>query len=160
MNKTLYLKDDDGPLWDRARELSGDKLSPVIVEALKTYVAEKEKTAEGFHRIVINYADIYSGLLLKSQAFEGKWLVHSDENLVLLFEGVAYQVSVALTAKRNFAVLRFELPDGSGEATNRGCLDAFKSIEQIAAREEHGFLTLARVIQDRHGIVPVEELDI
>lgn len=42
MNKTIYLKNEDGPIWDRARELSRGKLSVIVMEAVKKYVAKTE----------------------------------------------------------------------------------------------------------------------
>jgi rRNA maturation endonuclease Nob1 len=42
MNKTLYIKDSDGPIWDRARELAtinGMGLSQLIIGLIKRYVA-------------------------------------------------------------------------------------------------------------------------
>ena len=57
MNKTIYLKDGEGPLWERARELAGDKLSPVIVSALKQFVVVKEAESKGFQRIEVSFND-------------------------------------------------------------------------------------------------------
>lgn len=45
MNKTIYIKDEDGPIWDRARELTHGKLSALIMGDLKAFVLEAEKYA-------------------------------------------------------------------------------------------------------------------
>lgn len=41
-NKTLYIKASDVAMWKRASELSGGYLSPVIVNFLRQFVAERE----------------------------------------------------------------------------------------------------------------------
>src|SRR5258705_13417546 len=75
MNKTLYLKDEDGPIWDRARELSNDKVSQIIVSALKNFVAQREAEAAGYERIVVEYNDAHDGGRPRGKAFFGRWLI-------------------------------------------------------------------------------------
>jgi hypothetical protein len=71
MNKTIYVRDEDAEVWERARALAGE-LSPVITSLLKTFVAAKEVETLGFERIVLRYRD--RGLP-KAQAFMGRWLI-------------------------------------------------------------------------------------
>ena len=47
MNKTLYIREEDAAIWDRARELTGEKLSNFLTQLLKAYVAEQEAKALG-----------------------------------------------------------------------------------------------------------------
>ncbi len=42
MNKTIYIRDEDAPTWEKAREASGGHLSPIIMAALKQWLAEQE----------------------------------------------------------------------------------------------------------------------
>jgi len=51
--KTIYVKDEDLPIFERARELSDDSLSGMIVEALRRYIKAEEARAEGFQEIII-----------------------------------------------------------------------------------------------------------
>src|SRR5665213_110800 len=51
VNKTIYVRDEDVPTWEKAKGLAGDKLSPIIASALKRYVAEEEWKQKGFERI-------------------------------------------------------------------------------------------------------------
>lgn len=39
---TLYVKDADAPVWERARQLAGDSLSSVVGRALSEYVEQEE----------------------------------------------------------------------------------------------------------------------
>jgi hypothetical protein len=79
MNKTLYVREEDGAVWERARELAGDKLSPVIVTALKKFVAEKEAELNLMDRIVIRYSDKENGGRPTAKAFYGRWLITREE---------------------------------------------------------------------------------
>ena len=81
MNKTLYIRDEDVPLWDRARELAGDKLSPVVVESLKRFVAEEEARPKGFERIVLEFDDAKDNGKPKRKAFSGRWIYSETEPL-------------------------------------------------------------------------------
>jgi len=45
--KTIYVKAEDLPVFERAEELGGDSLSAVIAEALKRFVERKEAEAAG-----------------------------------------------------------------------------------------------------------------
>jgi len=74
MNKTIYLRDEEGPVWERARELAGDKLSPVIVTALKHFVAAKEAESKDFERIQLDFDDSDDHNLPKRKAFYGRWV--------------------------------------------------------------------------------------
>jgi len=42
---TLYVKDADAPIWERARQLAGDSLSSIVSLALAAYVDEQETKA-------------------------------------------------------------------------------------------------------------------
>lgn len=45
MNKTIYIKDDQEQIWTRARDLSENRISKVIIEALKEFIAKREAAA-------------------------------------------------------------------------------------------------------------------
>ena len=74
MTKTIYVKDEDVALWDRAREIAGEKLSPVIIEGLKRFVAEKDAEAKGFARIEVHYSDSDAHNIPRAKAFYGRWI--------------------------------------------------------------------------------------
>lgn len=39
---TLYVKDSDAPIWDKARQIAGDSLSSIVSRALAAYVEQDE----------------------------------------------------------------------------------------------------------------------
>lgn len=52
MNKTLYIRDEDAEIWDRARKIApGGKLSPIIVEALRRYAEGTTPTPTLMERV-------------------------------------------------------------------------------------------------------------
>src|SRR5258708_1005394 len=81
MNKTIYVRDEDTAIWDRAKELAGDKLAPVIMEGLKKYVAEREAQAKGFERIQIRFHDQQSNGMPRAKAFYGRWIYSPEKPL-------------------------------------------------------------------------------
>ena len=99
MNKTLYLKDEDGPIWDEARKLAGDKLSRVVVSALKRYISEKAAKAKGFGRIVVEYNDYDANRLMRKKAFQGRWVFSPEDPIFVIDRNAKYGYAVAETIK-------------------------------------------------------------
>ncbi|MCO1657511.1 EXLDI protein [Pseudonocardia humida] len=52
-NKTIYVSDEDLPLFKRAAELAGGSLSAAIGAALRRYVDAEEGRTEGFDEITV-----------------------------------------------------------------------------------------------------------
>ena len=52
-NKTIYVSDDDMPLFERAQELAGANLSAAIVRALRRYIEIEEARQRGFEEITV-----------------------------------------------------------------------------------------------------------
>jgi len=52
-NKTVYVSDDDLPLFQRAQELVGGNLSGAIVTALRRFIELEEGRQSGFEEIVL-----------------------------------------------------------------------------------------------------------
>ncbi|WP_019932194.1 EXLDI protein [Nocardia sp. BMG111209] len=52
-NKTVYVKDEDLPLFDRAQELVGGNLSGAILAALRRFIELEEGRMAGFEEVVL-----------------------------------------------------------------------------------------------------------
>ena len=107
MNKTLYVKDEDGPIWDQARELTGDKLSQFIMEKLRIFVNEEKAKSSGYERIVLHY---YEKGIPKAKGFYGRWIIDTSSPTVVREEAADYpdlSYIVAETQKGNYVVLEF-----------------------------------------------------
>jgi EXLDI family protein len=52
-NKTIYVSDDDLPLFERAQELSGANLSSAIVRALRRFIEVEEARQNGLEEITV-----------------------------------------------------------------------------------------------------------
>src|SRR3954454_5794926 len=52
-NKTIYVSDDDLPLFERAQELAGANLSSAIVRALRRYIELEEAKQSGLDEITV-----------------------------------------------------------------------------------------------------------
>ncbi len=52
-NKTIYVSDDDLPLFERAQALSGANLSSVITRALRRFIELEEARQRGFDEITV-----------------------------------------------------------------------------------------------------------
>lgn len=159
MNKTIYLRDDEVPLWERARELSDNKLSPVIVSALRRYVADKEAETKPFERIVVQYADGMDHDVPKAKAFYGKWIIPPEEEYgfsIPQSPDFLNCYAVAVTAKGAAVVYSWNLNRPLGKKYNEG-FSVYPDLESAALDEEVNAAACEAIV--RRG-VPVEELDI
>lgn len=52
-NKTIYVSDDDLPLFERAQELAGSNLSSAIVQALRRFIEVEEARQRGMDEITV-----------------------------------------------------------------------------------------------------------
>lgn len=148
VNKTLYLPDDEAATWDKARQLAGDRLSPIILSALKDFISRKEAEKAGFERIEVAFDDPDDNGRPKRKAFYGKWLFSPDE---------PYRVgircySVAITAKDN---LVFHSWDTIGARVEK--FRIFTSFDEALNDSSVRYVALEAL---RKRGVPVEELDI
>jgi len=159
MNKTLYIRDEDVQVWDRARELAGDKLSPIIVAGLKKFISEKEGEEaqnKGFKRIRVAYNDADEHGIPKLKAFHGKWIYTPEKPLVLTSEDgyISDSYAIAQTAKRNFVFVTWT-DDPEGRRNER--FTVVPSLEAAAGDKELN--VAARHAMKKLGL-RVEELDI
>ncbi|HME59185.1 MAG TPA: hypothetical protein VKF63_12660 [Terracidiphilus sp.] len=159
MNKTIYIRDEDEPTWDRARELTGAKgVSSVIVEGLKDFILKKEAEeaeAKGFQRITVKFNDAEAHHIPRIKAFHGKWIIPlTKPEKVESEDGYRrWSYSVAITAKGAAVVYWVE-----EEADTRGqYFRIYPSLEFAAADPRVNWA--ARIAIEALG-VPVEELDI
>lgn len=69
-NKTIYVSDDDMPLYQRAQELAGGNLSSAISRALRRFIEVEEGRQEGYDEVVVSVGpgvgrkQRFSGVLL------------------------------------------------------------------------------------------------
>lgn len=163
MNKTIYIRDQDVPTWDRARELAGEKLSPVIITALQKYIVDKEAEeakAKGFERIEVAYSDSMSYRLPRKKAFIGRWVFPPQKPEYLLSEDEPdrHLYALAITAKGNVVVLSWSEGVENGEMYSTGrSFIVYGSLEEAASDPSSNYV--ARQAFEKLG-VPVEELDI
>jgi EXLDI family protein len=52
-NKTIYVSDDDLPIYGRAQELAGGNLSAAISRALRRFVDDEEGRREGYKQFTV-----------------------------------------------------------------------------------------------------------
>ncbi|HEY3739437.1 MAG TPA: hypothetical protein VGL53_06320 [Bryobacteraceae bacterium] len=158
MNKTIYIRDADVGVWDRAKELAADGLSPIIVDALRAYVLGREARHKGFERILLAFTDSESHVP-KKIAFYGRWIYdlqhpwsYSAESDDLAHRNFA----VAETAKGGVAVFSWS----SHDEVEYEIGHTFKNYSSFLKAAADPFVRPAiQMAMSKRG-VEVEELDI
>lgn len=72
-NKTIYVADDDMPLYQRAQELVGGNLSAAITTALRRYIELEEGRQEGFDEITVKVGQGVGRKVRFSGVLLGEW---------------------------------------------------------------------------------------
>lgn len=72
-NKTIYVSDDDLPLFQRAQELVGGNLSGAVTTALRRFIELEEGRLEGFDEIVLRVGRDGVRQVRFSGALLGEW---------------------------------------------------------------------------------------
>ncbi len=105
-NKTIYVRERDVGLWERAEELAGGNVSALLAEALRRFVEEEElKEKTGMETIEVSLWGAEDKP--RPVQFVGRWLLHPDPDETRTGEpgydaGTYY--GVALTRRGNIAV--------------------------------------------------------
>jgi hypothetical protein len=130
-NKTIYIREADAEVWQRAEKLAGDSVSALITDALRRYVEEEElKERTGMESIEVEFWGPEESPYYAT--FVGRWLLWPDESETRTGEpgydlGAYY--GVALTRRGNIAVYIRHVNDrfapilhtyGSFEAAEKG----------------------------------------
>jgi EXLDI family protein len=104
-NKTIYVSDDDLPLYERAQALAGGNLSAAVSRALRQFVDAQEAREGGYQQVTVQVGagrdrreKRFSGVLL------GEWRHPTAERRIERFR-------VYRTPKGKFALHVSRMPD-------------------------------------------------
>ena len=160
--RTLYVREEDQPIWDQAKEVIGESLSTHLTNYLRTIVTAQQAATQGADRIVLSFRQ--SGIP-RTKAFYGRWLISPDQPFEVWERDSEGDIipdvppdyyALAITPKHNIVVFRF------GEQKEKGKFDwgelrVFDSFDGAnSAKLPHGLIATA---METLG-VEVEELDI
>lgn len=140
--KTLYVRDEDVQIWERAEAIDNESLSSVVTTALRRYVLSKEMGGP-YERIELKVAVFTEDGRIdgsRTVAFQGRFLARQGGCLV-------YE-----TAKKRIA---FYSP-----MDEYFCLDDYDSLDEAAKAKKYSSTLLSEVAGALHGANWVEELDI
>jgi len=134
-NKTIYVSDDDLPLFERAQELAGANLSSAVVRALRRFIEVEEARQRGFDEITVT---VNGQGAHRSKRFLGQRLVRWLQPIA---NGKGTQVlNVYRTARNHYALHTRSLldwpfaggdPDYNGDPKNWGVGQGF--LQKIAS---------------------------
>lgn len=109
-NKTLYVREEDAPLWERVEKAAQkvrQSVSTVVVAALNAYLPTIERT-EQVDELTVDMRDNEGREW--TEGFRGRWLIEpDDDNRYGPDAGLCY--GVALTAKGAIAVYCYHVND-------------------------------------------------
>lgn len=158
-NKTIYVSDDDLPLYRRAQEMAGGSLSAAITVALKRFVDVADGQQEGYDEITVKVGrgagrkQRFSAILL------GEW-GHSTSSKVEVF-----RVYRSLTGKFVVHVMRSEdWSDASGSTDYssgwRSWVGNWSSNQTWTSTPAEATLTIVDSLQELRDMIPPQLYDV
>ena len=81
-NRTIYVSDDDQPLYQRAQELAGGNLSGAISSALKRYVEAEDARQAGFDEVTVKVGFGAGRKVRFNAVLLGEWFSSAGEKFV------------------------------------------------------------------------------
>ncbi|WP_285681191.1 EXLDI protein [Actinoplanes sp. NBRC 103695] len=159
-NKTIYVSDDDLPLYQRAQDLAGGKLSAAIATALRRYVEFEEGRQLGYAEIVVR---VGQGLGRK-QRFSGVLLAELERS----GNGGTETYRVYRTRSENFAVHveQSEMHVNHGPNSEkwntgwRAWIGDWSANQTWSRTPATSALHVAVTLDDLHALVPQELYDL
>lgn len=128
-NKTIYVKDSDRELWERAERLGGGSVSALLTEALRKYVEESELKERGMETIGLDLG--HNDGTPRPVEFVGRWLLDPEPNETRTtepgYDGGAFY-GVALTKKGRLAIVSEHCNGGWGPELRT--YDSFEKAER------------------------------
>jgi EXLDI family protein len=113
-NKTIYVSEEDLPLYERTQELAGGNLSAAITRALRRFVALEEHRQQGYQEVRVR---VGTGKALRTQRFSGvllgEWRHPTAQHRIEIFQ-------VYRTPKGRFALYRRRSPNWAVWANPEG----------------------------------------
>jgi len=152
-NKTIYVREGDRELWERAEKMAGGSLSGLLAEALRRYIAERESTGnDDADEIIVEIES--RGRMLKKR-FYGRWLVDPSEEIRTGEPGhdAAMAWGVAVSRMGKIVVYTYHVNDGS-----KRWLDYYDSLDE--AEKDVLPADIAGMAADELGIDHIQDLRI
>ncbi|MBU6389360.1 EXLDI protein [Patescibacteria group bacterium] len=166
--KTIYVSEQDSPVFEEARTVAGENLSSIIVRALREFLARQRQKESGFKEIAVRTGSRSSA---REQCFYGTkigdWRGFSDDRQWWM------QAHIYTTQKNNWAVYLIQVCQASlltdkerWRESGDYLLDSRRSDLLVAAKPEELKdkvpADLFRLLQDlaAHTEHPITYLDI
>ena len=155
-NKTIYVREADAELWEKAEKLAGGSLSGLITEAVRRYTEEEDRKEQMKMKTIQTIEPIEVDLGGSRARFVGEWLLDPDPDETRTGEpghdaGAYY--GVALTERGNIAVYTRHVNDGF--APTIVAYDSFETAEENGVPSD-----ILATAADAMGADYVRELDI
>ena len=157
-NKTIYVSEDDLPLYQRAQELAGGNLSAAISAALKRHVDIEEGRRDGYDEIIVRVGtghrrQRFSGVLI------GEW-GHSTSQRVEVYRvyrtrSGKYAVHIERSAEWTSG------PDAERWATGwRSWVGNWSSDQTWTMTPAEASLQVADTLEELRALLPAELYDL
>jgi EXLDI family protein len=155
-NKTIYVADDDLPLFQRAQELSGSNLSATITRALRRLVELEEGKLEGYEEITVRVGPGTG----RRQRFFGVLLAQWERSTKDRVE--KFHVYRSRTGKFVVHVHRSAeiLWTAGADGTAQGWRKHFSSDQQYGSTAPTATLDVVDSLDDLRPLIPAELYDL
>jgi hypothetical protein len=137
---TLYVKDADLPLVEKAKQKLGDSLSAVFIDCIRKRLEELPPPKGKIGKITVEVRR-EAGAPTIRKSFEGRWLIHPDNDFLRAESddsGVRWDgkttYGLAVTKKGALVVYESDPEENDGAAT----MEIYQDFDELKADEIDG----------------------
>jgi len=163
-NKTIYVTEDDLPIFEKAQVLAGDNLSSTIAQALRLYVEAHEGKNQGFEEITVrlgsvahNYKRFVGRLVAKTQVGDSD---SPSMEIIQIYQTLRNKIVLYIKRQRNPYYAPRGHNENWAEYHSQGTdarLEIFDSVEELKPYLPN---ELYSAVEEALTNDPVEFLDI
>jgi EXLDI family protein len=159
--KTIYIKDEDMPIFERAVEIAGDNFSSIVSDAVREYVARKDLQGGGIKDIMLEIGTWQSDGKkdIKKITFQGEFLAEATDQS----GGGITNWRIYRTKKGKYFIYRREQNDADTGCADYYVADSLPETGTIIKTEDDRRIEVpASLIQKamERDTTPIERLDI
>lgn len=147
MNKTLYVKDSDLPIWEHAEKLALNGVSSLVTMLLKTYVDQHPVPDElGMTTITVECRHLRTSEGFQDSAdavkksFIGRWLIPPEEQLTHTYSSTETTIFLpcfyAIAQTKKGAIAVYEGESGSSEWSELNHYRTFEEFQDAQLLDE------------------------
>jgi EXLDI family protein len=158
-NKTIYVSEEDLPVFQKAQELAGGNLSAAISTALRRFIEVEEGQSEGYEEIVVRVGPKRGRKVRFTGVLLGEWSRSTSQGVVEQYRIYRSHTGKFAVHKTRSAEWTAGSPDDKWNKGWRSWVGNWSSEQSWGFRPEEATLRVAETLEELKEMLPTELYD-